>query len=401
MKVLMFGWEFPPYSSGGLGSACYLLTKGLAKKGIAITFVVPYGDNNETEYVKLIGVNDIKNLQIKFVNSILQEYMTNDSYDTKLKKLKERLKYLYGEDLYHEVYRFSHAALEVASKENFDVIHCHDWMTYPAGINAKHLTNKPLIVHIHNTVFDRSSLSPSNYEYEIEKAGFENSDCIIAISNKVKDTLVKKYGINEDKIKVVHWGIDHENKDYYQVQPKNSFSEKIVLFAGRITLQKGPDYFIEAAKKVLDFYPNVRFIVVGSGDMLPRIINRAIELGISHKVNFTGWFNQKELFRAFKIADLFVMPSVSEPFGLVALEALKNGSPVIVSKQSGVCEVIKNCLKVDFWDINELANKIVNVLKYISLHKELKENSQLEINDLDIYKPAKKIIGVYRQVLKW
>ncbi len=398
MKVLMFGWEFPPYSSGGLGPACYLLTKGLSKNGVEITFVIPYSKDEKAEYVTLIGLKNIKDLKIELVPSLLEEYMTSTSYTS---KLKENLKYLYGSDLYHEVIRYAQAGIDLSLKKDFDVIHCHDWMTYPAGINAKHASGKPLVVHIHNTVFDRSSLKPNKYEYNIEKAGFKIADKVIAISNRVKETLIKKYGIDKNKISVIHWAIDHENEDYYQEAPKKSFNEKIVLFVGRITTQKGPDYFIKAAKKVLDFCPNTRFIIVGSGDMLPTIINMSIELGISNKVNFAGWFNPKEVSKTFKMADLFVMPSVSEPFGLVALESLKNGTPVIVSNQSGVSELIHNCLKVNFWDVNDLTNKIVSVLRYNSLKKELRRNSEEEINELNIIDTGKKTIKVYEEVIKW
>jgi len=395
MKVLMFGWEFPPYISGGLGNACYLLTKGLAKEGISITFVIPYAGEEKAEFVNLIGVENIKEFKVKVVNSIIEPYMSNKEYKNKLSKIKN--KSLYGNDLYHEVYRFSLAALEIANKEDFDIIHCHDWMTYPAGINVKHLTGKPLVMHIHNTVFDRNSLSPNKYEYDIEKSGFLKSDKIIAISKRVKDSLVNEYKINEDKISVVYWGLDNEKVN--EEREKKLMKEKVVLFVGRITMQKGVDYLLQAAKKALDFEKNIRFIVVGSGDMLPQIINKTIELGLSEKINFTGWFNPKEVFKAFQIADLFIMPSVSEPFGLVALEALKNSTPTIISKQSGVSEIINNCLKVDFWDTNDMADKIVNTLRYESLNNELRYNGNLEVEKFTIEKPAKETKEVYIEVL--
>ena len=396
MKVLMFGWEFPPYVSGGLGNACYLLTKGLHKKGVNITFVIPYSGDEKAEYVNLIAMENVKDFKLRLINSIIEPYITSEEYKSKLSKYD---KSLYGNNLYHEVYRFSLAALDIASKEDFDIIHCHDWMTYQAGINIKHMTNKPLIVHIHNTVFDRSSLKPTKYEYDIEKAGFENADKIIAISNRIKNLLVDEYNIDKNKISVAHWGLDHENPDYYQKPPIKSLDNKVVLFVGRITMQKGVDYLIEAAKKVLDFEPNVRFIIVGFGDMLPQSINRAIELGINNKINFTGWFSPKDVFKAFKIADLFVMPSVSEPFGLVALESLKNGTPALISKQSGVSEVINNCLKVDFWDIKDMTDKIVNSLRYDSLNNELRYNGMHEVEKLNIDKPADETLKAYKEVL--
>src|SRR3989344_139753 len=398
MNVLMFGWEFPPYSYGGLGVACEILTKGLVKNKVKVKFVVPYSGKKKPQHLELISTNK-ENIEINFVDSLIHEYINENDYEGKLRKLNEEIRSLYGINLYKEVYRYSQAAKEIALNSDYDILHCHDWMTYLAGINAKKISKKPLIIHIHNTVFDRSKENPSVHEYNIEKAGFENADHIIAISNRIKETLIHNYGIPDSKISVVHWGIDHENEFYNQKNPKK-FQNKIVLFAGRVTSQKGPDYFIEAAKKVLDKYKNVRFVVVGNGDMLPKVINRSIELGISNKINFTGWLNQKDVFKAFKIADLFVMPSVSEPFGLVALESIKNGTTVIVSKQSGVSEVLNNCLKVDFWDTNELANKIINVLTRENLYNELKSKSEEEIKNFNTDKTAKKTIDIYRQILK-
>ena len=397
MKILMLGWEYPPYISGGLGTACYILTKGLSKNGIDVTFVIPYADNEKAEFVKLLGMENVKNFNIKIVNSILEPYMSSEDYKKKFSKINGIS--LYGNNLYHEVYRFSLAVLDIASKEDFDIIHCHDWITYPAGINLKHLTGKPLILHIHNTVFDRGSLNPVKYEYDIEKAGFENADKIIAISHRIKETLVNEFKINEEKVSVIHWGVDHENKEYYQKEPEKFSNEKIVLFVGRITMQKGVDYLIEAAKKVIAIENNVRFIIVGSGDMLPQLIDKTIEYGINHKVNFTGWFSPKEVFKAFKLADLFVMPSVSEPFGLVALESLKNGTPALISKQSGVSEILKNCLKVDFWNTNDMADKILNILRYKSLHNELQYNGNLEVEKMDIFESAEKTIDIYKEVI--
>jgi len=396
----MFGWEFPPVKSGGLGTACHALVKGLNKNGIQITFVMPYApDGMNSEYATIISAEGIMNkVKFRFINSIIKPYITSGHYNAL--RNGSTNKELYGNELYDEVYRFSLAAAKMAEGEDFDIIHCHDWMTYPAGIIAKKISGKPLVVHIHNTVFDRSSLNPSSYEYDLEKKGFQEADKIIAISNFVKNRLVKKYGIEENKIEVVHWGVDESYELNEEV--KSPFGrKKVVLFLGRVTMQKGPDYFIEAAKKVLDFEPNIIFVVVGNGDMMPQIINRTMELGMLKNVVFSGWLNDKEVKKAYKIADVFVMPSVAEPFGMVALEAMQNKVPVIVSKQSGVAEILKNCFKVDFWDVNELANKIVNLLRHKSLKHELKENSYREVKNYDIYKPAKKIRSLYKEVEKW
>ncbi len=398
MKVLMFGWEFPPHTSGGLGTACYLLTKGLARQGADVKFIVPFAEETNAPFVQVRGTQGMKNLQVQAIPSLLAPYMGDAEYRMRLRKGGNAFAELYGHNLYQEVARFAQAAVQIAKEEQHDVIHCHDWMTYPAGIMAKHASGKPLVMHIHNTVFDRASVHPNGYEYAIEKAGFEEADRIIAISHHVKERLVQKYQIDPEKIAVVHWGLDHEDPAYAVATPQKG-PHKLVLFVGRVTLQKGPDYFIEAARKVLEYEQNARFVIVGDGDMLPKIIQRTIELGISDKVSFNGWFQKQDVFRAFKIADVFVMPSVSEPFGLVALEALKNGTPVIVSKQSGVSEVVRHCLKADFWDVNELANKIISVLRYRSLQQELQENGSAESQKFNIDVPAQNVMRVYERVV--
>jgi len=406
MKVLMFGWEFPPFKTGGLGTACYDLTRGLSFKGIDVTFVMPKTpENAKADFVKLIGVNNLcRNIKVRKVNTILTPYMSSETYSSELRKIRMNHKSssdVYGQNLYQEVMRYAEMAKIIAAQEDYDLIHAHDWMTYGAGINARNVSGKPLVVHIHATEFDRTGGNPNQTISHLEYTGLNEADLIIANSNFTKNNVIKCYDINPDKIKVVHWGIDPNNPfynlDYSSPMNRN---EKIVLFLGRITIQKGPDYFIEVAKKVLDFKKNVRFIIAGSGDMLPRIIERAAELGISDKVTFTGFLRGADVHRAFQMADLYVMPSISEPFGLVALESLKNNTPVILSKQSGVSEVVHNVLKVDFWDINEMTNKIVNVLNYGELHHELRKNSFEEVQKFDLIKPAEKCINVYNEAIR-
>lgn len=406
MKVLMFGWEFPPFKTGGLGTACYDLTRGLSCKGIDVIFVMPKTpENAKADFVKLIGANNLYgNIKMRKVNTILTPYMSSEAYSSELKRFRmghETSSEVYGQNLYQEVIRYAEIAKIIAAQEDHDLIHAHDWMTYLAGINARNISGKPLVVHIHATEFDRTGGNPNPMISHLEYTGLNEADLIIANSNFTKNNVIRHYNINPDKIKVVHWGIDPKNP-YYNigyVSPMNK-NEKIVLFLGRITIQKGPDYFIEVAKKVLDFKKNVRFVIAGSGDMLPRIIERAAELGISDKVTFTGFLHGADVHRAFQMADLYVMPSTSEPFGLVALESLKNNTPVIISKQSGVSEVVHNALKVNFWDINEMTNKIVNVLNYEELHHELKKNSFQEVQKFNLIKPAEKCIDVYNEAIK-
>lgn len=389
----MLGWEFPPYSTGGLGTACYGLTKGLSNQGVDITFVLPtLRDNIQAEFVKLIGAN----IKIVPVDSPIRGYMTSEGYQ---KTFLRSTSSMYGYDLFKEVYRFSKRVAEIAMQEDFDVIHAHDWMTFQAGINAKTVSNKPLVIHVHATEFDRTANNNVNQiVYEVEKMGMHKADSIIAVSNFTKNKITTHYGINPEKINVVHNAVEINNysiEDDFGIKKE----DKIVLFLGRITVQKGPDYFIYAAKKVLEQMPNVKFVITGSGDMESYIINKVAELGLSKNVLFTGFLRGKDVDRVYRMADVYVMPSVSEPFGITPLEAMANGTPVIISKQSGVSEVIKNCLKVDFWDINELTNKIVCVLKYPSLAHTLMENASFEVTGIGWNEPARKCIDVYNHML--
>ncbi len=407
MKVLMFGWEFPPFKSGGLGTACYDLTKGLSNQGIDVTFVMPSApDGANAEFVKLVGANNYaKKVKVRRINSILQPYQSFTSYADAIRyarlnsRLKGSSKDIYGTDLYEEVYRYAAAASEIAEDAEYDVIHVHDWMTYQAGINAKKISGKPLVAHIHATEFDRTGGNPNQMISHLEFLGLNAADIVIANSNFTKKNVIRHYNIDPDKIEVVHWGIEPENP-YYGIDQRSPFSdEKVVLFLGRITIQKGPDYFVEAAARILRYLPNTKFVVAGSGDMFERMIDRADDLGILKNFIFTGFLKGADVHKAFQMADLYVMPSVSEPFGLVALESLKNGTPILISKQSGVSEVVNHALKVNFWDVDEITNKIVNVLKYPELHAELKENSFREVQGFNLDVPAQKTRDIYAKAL--
>jgi glycosyltransferase involved in cell wall biosynthesis len=303
---------------------------------------------------------------------------------------------LYGANLFEEVKRYALAARKIAEQESFDVIHAHDWLTFLAGIEAKKVSKKPLVTHVHATEFDRTGMQGVNqHVYDIEKQGMEAADAVTPVSHFTKELIVKHYGINPDKIHVVHNAVEFENAD---IEP-HKLPQKTVLFLGRVTIQKGPDYFIDAAKKVLEVYPDVRFVVAGSGDMETDMIEKASHYGIGDKVLFTGFLRGPDIDRAYRMADVYVMPSVSEPFGLTPLEAIKNGTPAIISKQSGVSEVLKNALKVDFWDVNELANKICGVLKHKALKEELLAHEQHELGQISWDKSADTCHDVYRRVL--
>ena len=402
----MFGWEFPPFKNGGLGTACHDLTKGLSRQGVDVTFVMPKAPKGAAaDYAKIVGTNNyMKNIKIRKVNSSLLAYGTYDSYAENMRSYRiigTKGDSVYGKDLYEEVERFSKIASIIAAEEEHDIIHAHDWMAYSAGINAKKTSKKPLVCHIHATEFDRTGGNPNHHISHREYEGLMAADLIIANSEYTKHNIMKHYKISQDKIKVVHWGIDPDNPDYQlNYDSKISEHDKIVLFLGRITLQKGPDYFVDAAKKVLDFVPNTKFVVAGTGDMLPRMIERSAEMGISHKMLFTGFLQGEDVHKAFQMADLYVMPSVSEPFGIVALESIKNGTPILISKQSGASEVIQNALKVDFWDIDEMTNKIVGALKYKEMYGELKHNSSMEAEKFNLDEPARKTIDIYNEALR-
>lgn len=403
MRVFMLGWEFPPYNVGGLGTACYGLTKALSALGLKIIFVVPKApDEFDYDFLKVVNAGiDLEHLEqyIPINSGIVPYYESFPS--TKILRndiVKSKNFQLYGPHIFEEVNLFSDKVLNVANNFDFDLIHAHDWMTYPAAIKLKHKTGKPLILHIHATSFDRGVIGIDPRVYDIEKRGFEEADVIVAVSEFTRRTVVEKYGINPEKVKVVHNGVLLGNKDkFYDV--KIFPNDYVVSFVGRITIQKGPLYFVEAAKIVSDFIPNVKFLVTGSGDMLPQMINRVAELGLSDKVVFTGFLRGKELDKIYAMSDVYVMPSVSEPFGITPLEAIANGTPVIISKQSGVSEVLRNCLKVDYWDVEKMANYIIAVLKYSKLRDTLKTHAFMEITNINWDNAAKKLLGIYEEVL--
>lgn len=410
----MFGWEYPPVKSGGLGTACYGLTKAMAELGAEITLVVPKAINSE--FSTHLNLTDGKNLKIKNnfikfyeINSLLDAYINEEIYEEKYsqwadilkedeaEEKKENNSSVYGKNLFQEVARFARRAAAVAMQEDFDLIVCHDWMTVDAGLLAKSISGKPLSMHIHATEFDRTGGNPNQRIYDIEKRGLEQADQIIANSFITRENCINHFNISPEKIVPVHLAIDQENYDKKN-QPLQR--EKYVLFLARMTIQKGPEYFLKAAQLALKFDPNIRFIMAGSGHDLPRMIHLAADLGISHKVAFTGALNSKKAREAYRIADLFVMTSVAEPFGLTILEAVRSGIPCIAPKTAGISEIMTHIIKVDFWDIYDLANNIVSVLKYPVLHEELKNNSYQESNSITWKKTAQKTMDAYKKIAR-
>jgi len=398
MRVLMFGWEFPPHNSGGLGTACFGLTRALANRKIDVLFVLPKKVGVSASFMNILFA-DTRKVKFLEIETPIKPYVTSEWYAHERDKM---LSDIYGNTLMQEVRRYALRARDIAKKETFDVIHAHDWLSFLAGIEAKKISGKPLILHMHATEFDRTGGQGVNQEvYNIERIAMEQADGIIAVSNFTKQKIVQHYGIPEWKIEVVHNGIDE--CDYANIPEKllefKKAGQKIVLFAGRITIQKGPEYFIRAAKRVLDVKPNVLFIIAGSGDMERQMILEAASLGISDHVLFAGFLRGDDLNAVYRAADLFVMPSVSEPFGITPLESIIAGAPVLISKQSGVSEVLTHALKTDFWDTEDMANKILGVVSHRSLWQTLWGNSREEIKKVTWDAASKKCIDYYEKII--
>lgn len=399
----MFGWEFPPHNSGGLGVACLGLTRALAKEGFDITFVLPKVVDLGDSHVR-IKFADISNIRFKSINSPLSPYLTSGKYG----KLFGGGSGIYGPNLLSEVKRYALLGGALAAEDEYEVIYAHDWLSFGAGLEAKRISGKPLIVHVHATEFDRcGGANGINSEvYELERVGMEDADCVIAVSQLTKDTITRHYGIPEEKVIVVHNGIDEATFPYKssgnnKLIGLKSAGYKVVLYYGRITLQKGVDYLIRSAKLVLKKNPKTIFLIVGSGDMQYQLMQEAAYYKMGDKILFQDFLRGQELADTVSAADVVVMPSVSEPFGLVPLESMKLNVPVIISKQSGVSEVVQHVLKVDFWDIDEMANKILGIINNPALHETLRVNGRAEVEFINWDKAAVKLKGIIHKLLGW
>lgn len=410
----MLGWEFPPYFAGGVGTVCHALTKALVRRGHHVTYIMPKGPEDlkaKNPFLKLRIADNERNLPITIreVDSLLgSPYEGSAEYDERYRRYLTLVneqgkggKHIYGANILEEVERYAQQALAIAMTEEFDVIHAHDWVTFQAGIAIKEATGKPLMVHVHITEFDKSGGEHANpHIYSLERRGMMHADLVIAVSDFVKKRCIHQYYIPERKIRVVHNSVEFSEESLRMREATIKPHEKIVLFLGRITLQKGPEYFVEAARKVIDIDPNVRFIMAGTGDMLPRMIEKAAHMGLGTKMLFPGFVSREQGDELYRMADLFVMPSVSEPFGIVPLEAMSQGTPVIISKQSGVAEVLQNALKTDFWDTDDLANKILASLHYTTMHEMLKEHGLIEIKSFTWDTPAAECERVYDEAIR-
>ena len=430
MRVLMFGWEFPPHIAGGLGTACYGIVKGLAHNGVQTMFVMPSASGDEdrsaadiinaseipVEVSSTMNVDDfLDKVQFVHIGTNMVPYLDPAEFHSLVEEDRKRqvrdfsIHYgqtykfsgKYGSNLMEEVARYAMVGGTIAMthKGEFDVIHAHDWLTYMAGIAAKRLSGKPLVVHVHATSFDRSSDNNIDTRvYDIEKRGMEAADGVITVSDLTRNIVITKYGIDPSKVVTVHNAVDFSGRS--EIQVERGVKEKVVTFLGRITFQKGPEYFIEVAAKVLKKCKNVRFVMAGSGDMMNRSIRQVARLGISDRFHFTGFLRGAEVQKMFALSDVYVMPSVSEPFGISPLEAMRSGVPSVISRQSGAAEVLKYAFKVDFWDVDAMADEIYALLQYPALADFASKYGYDEVNTLKWNNAAAKIKSVYESVIK-
>ena len=417
MKALMFGWEFPPHILGGLCTASYGLTKGMWECGdMDITFVIPrpYGDE-ERHFANIVGMSQVpiawRDVSRGYVEQRIGNLMSPDLYFALRDHIYADFNYMntndlgclefsgrYPDNLIEEINNYSICAGVVGRTIECDVIHSHDWLTYPAGIHAKKVTGKPLVIHVHATDFDRSRGNVNPTVFGIEKDGMDNADHIITVSDLTRETVITKYGINPAKVTTVHNAVTPLSEELLNVEVTRP-KEKVVTFLGRITMQKGPEYFVEAAAKVLKNNRNVRFVMAGSGDMMDKMITLAAERGIADRFHFPGFQKGKQVYEMLKASDVYVMPSVSEPFGISPLEAMQMGVPSIISKQSGCAEILTNVIKTDYWDIDAMADAINAIITYPALYNQLRRDGLDEVNRITWDKAGQKVIDIYRKVI--
>ena len=427
MNVLMFGWEFPPNISGGLGTACYGIVKGLSEcEDVHVNFVVPksYGNEPSANNLQLISADQVSigrekqlihrlsNVSILEVESKLTPYLTPEIYSEALQESHVRADKFsitsegirinfsgkYGPNLFDEINKYAIVAKTIAIENNFELIHAHDWLTFPAAITAKKISGKPLILHVHSTDFDRSGGAINPKIFAIEKHGFDEANNIIVVSNRIKNRLTEQYLIPSDKIITIYNGIE-TRPNAAEKGGHRSGKEKIVTFLGRITIQKGPEYFVDVARMVIQRMKNVHFVMAGNGELRNEILELSVRYGISDRFHFTGFLNGSEVTEMLRRSDLFIMPSVSEPFGIVPLEAMQANVPVIISLQSGVSELIRNVVKTDFWDVHAMADAVHGILKHKKLSKVMVGEGKQEVSNLNWNQPAQQIKQVYQNLL--
>ena len=418
MKVLMFGWEFPPHILGGLGTASYGLTRGMAQQGdLELTFVIPrpHGDEDQS-FLKIIGANNVpvvwKENSWDHINHHIGHFIHPDEYFW----LRDGIKYdfrrihtndlgcinfsgKYPDNLIEEISNYEAVGSVLAHQLDFDIIHSHDWLTYPAGAFAKQISGKPLVIHVHATDFDRSRGNVNPTVYSIEKRGMDAADHILTVSNLTRNIVIEKYHQDPNKVSTVHNAV--EPLADVESFTKSERKEKVVTFLGRISMQKGPEYFVEAAHKVLERTDGVRFVMAGSGDMMNDMIDLVAQRGIADKFHFTGFLKGRQVHEMLAESDAYIMPSVSEPFGISPLEAMQVGTPSIISKQSGCAEILTHAIKTDYWDIDAMADAIYGIIKYPAMYDDMRSLGLEEVNNITWYDAGLKVRNIYNRLLGW
>ncbi|NDV79209.1 glycosyltransferase [Dysgonomonas sp. 511] len=418
MKALMFGWEFPPHILGGLGTASYGLTRGMAMQpDMDITFVIPkpWGDEDQS-FLKIIGACNTplvwRDVNWDYVSERLSKYMDPQEYYNMRNHIYADFRYLhtndlgciefsgrYPDNLLEEINNYSIVAGVIARSQHFDIIHSHDWLTYPAGIHAKNILGKPLVIHVHATDFDRSRGNVNPQVYQMEKNGMDHADHIICVSNLTRQTVIEKYHQDPAKVTTVHNAVEPLSAEIMAINPERGIKDKVVTFLGRITMQKGPEYFVEAAAKVLERANHIQFVMAGSGDMMEKMITLAANKGISDRFHFTGFLKGKQVYEMLKRSDVYVMPSVSEPFGISPLEAMQCNIPTIISKQSGCAEILDKAVKIDYWDVEGMADAIYSICTYDAMAEFLSREGKTEVDNIKWEYAGQKVRNIYDSLL--
>lgn len=416
MKVLMFGWEFPPKIYGGLAVASYGITKGLSLQGdVETTFCLPKPCGQEENFLKIVGMNQVPVVYRDHDYNYVKEHlstMSPEDYYRYRDHIYADFSYMgvnemgcldfaggYPQNLHEEINNFSIIAGVVARTEQFDIIHAHDWLTYPAGVHAKMVSGKPLVIHVHATDYDRSRGNVNPTVYSIERNGMDHADCIMCVSELTRQTVINKYGQDPRKCVAMHNAVYPLDPEIQAIVPNKKPNEKVVTYLGRITMQKGPEYFVEAAAMVLQRTRNIRFCMAGSGDMMNAMIHLVAERGIADRFHFPGFMRGKQVYECYKASDVFVMPSVSEPFGIAPLEAMQCGTPSIISKQSGCGEILDKVIKVDYWDIHAMADAIYSICTNQSLYEYLRDEGIKEVNEITWEKVGLRIRKYYDELI--
>ncbi len=415
----MFGWEFPPHILGGLGTASYGLTRGMATQpDMDITFVIPkpWGDEDQS-FLKIIGACNTpvvwKDVNWDYVSERLSKYMDPQEYYNMRDHIYADFRHLYTNDLgciefsgkypdnlLEEINNYSIVAGVIARTHDYDIIHSHDWLTYPAGIHAKNILGKPLVIHVHATDFDRSRGNVNPQVYQMEKNGMDYADHIICVSNLTRQTVIEKYHQDPAKVTTVHNAVEPLSPEIVAINPEKGTKDKVVTFLGRITMQKGPEYFVEAAARVLERANHIRFVMAGSGDMMEKMINLAASKGISDRFHFTGFLKGKQVYEMLKRSDVYVMPSVSEPFGISPLEAMQCNIPTIISKQSGCAEILSKAIKTDYWDVEAMADAIYSICTYDAMSEFLSKEGKAEVDNIKWEYAGQKVRDIYNSLSK-